>query len=635
MAFESRIIIGGEVQVGLATISRRAGVAVLLLLVVIASACRPPSEPRPAPRQVIFILLDAARLDRFGYMNYAHPTTPAMDDLAERGVVFRNHYAQATHTRASLPTLLYSRYFVPKMFPASSVIPLDSPDNLIHGFDEASISLPRALAEAGFETAAISAHSWIKPETRFGHEFDSLQDLSAESGRRIPVAQDVVDRALTWMGDHREDDFFLYLHMMDTHFPHALDADAQTFYGASEYRGVTVTGGVGDQDVSEALQGDDRRYMDAIYDGSLRYADRQIGRLVDAVRENGMLDETLFVITSDHGDHLLHTPRRFTHIGPWLEPLARIPWIVSYPKAFSEPVAVEAFSDSVDILPTILGLLELPHPAGKAFDGIDQSAVWKGEITGRERGISREGIRIGSFKLIIDDEAAALAGESAPSYDEISGALYDLASDPDELHDLWADRPELVEEIAGEYHAALREPWLRYKSAVSIEQPKVPFAISSRSFETPSEMIEVARDPSKERFDELVASGEWHLSRWTGPKWVLAGPGAEPMEISFPLPDGTYRVKVHAEGKGTIRFPQGHEAQIGGGAEDRQRVVGVDVGMVDVRDRRFMATLVPPEDEDWLRVTMLGFRAVRRELALKPEVDADRLEQLRILGYVD
>ena len=80
---------------------------------------------------------------------------------------------------------------------------------------------------------------------------------------------------------------------------------------------------------SVALQPAERDYLNALYDGSLRFTDREIGRLVDWFDKKGTLDQTVIAITADHGEHLMEVPRRFAHLGPWYDAVARIPLIIS------------------------------------------------------------------------------------------------------------------------------------------------------------------------------------------------------------------------------------------------------------------------------------------------------------------
>ncbi|MAG30307.1 MAG: hypothetical protein CL908_05350 [Deltaproteobacteria bacterium] len=623
---------------------------VIGLLVLAALACGEPAAESPASpsqddsgwassvgrRRVILILLDAARLDRFGYAGYSRPTTPVMDRLGAGGMVFLNHYAHATHTRKSLPNLLYSRYFLPSLFPSSSAVPFDTPANLLRRPDPESVSLPRLLMQTGFATAAISAHSWIKPGTRIAGEFQELQDLAGELHRYSPPAEIAVDRSIEWIDRHRGEDVFLYLHLMDTHFPHGFGADAREFFGADRYSGGRVTGGVAGQDTSQALMGVDRRYMDALYDGSLRSVDRQIGRLVEFLKREDMFDDTLIAITSDHGDHLLELPERFTHGGPWFETLARIPLIISYPTRFEEAIEVESFSELVDVAPTILGLLDLPMPAEKVFDGRNQLAVAQGRAAGSERVLSLHGIREGRYKLLLENPREFLSSNGDPADESVSGALFDLEEDPNEQHDLWSDEPEVVERLLGHHRSALHEPYRRFLAAVNHEQPKLPFAIASKHFEAAHDFVEAPRDSGPRRLQKMSQPGQWLRSRRSSPGWILAREGAAPLPISFAIPSGAYEVVVHAAGGGAIRLggnepiPLEHPTGSGDG-----RAVPTVVGVTRVDDEQFRAELIPPTDGSWLKVTMLGFRPMEDQQAGLEAIDEEHLEQLRALGYVE
>ncbi len=585
-------------------------------------------------RRVILILLDAARLDRFGYAGYSRPTTPVMDALGERGIVFLNHYSHATHTRESLPNLLYSRYFLPSLFPSSPSVPFDTPENLFRKPDAEAISLPKALEQAGFTTAAISAHSWIKPGTRIADEFQQLQDLSGELHRYSPPADIAVDRSIEWIDAHRGEDAFLYLHLMDTHFPHAFEADARVFFGEEKYAG-RVTGGVSSQDKSQALSGADRRYLDALYDGSLRSTDREIGRLVEFLRRESMLDETLIVITSDHGDHLLEHPGRFTHGGPWFETLGRIPLIVSYPKRFAAPLEIESFSELVDVAPTIFGLLDLPIPSGKAFDGQDQFAVAVKRAEGNARVLSLHGLRDARYKLLLENSRTLLAADEM-SLPSAKGSLFDLQEDPSELQDLWSSRPTIVDRLVADYLSALRAPYRRFLAAKNHEQPSLPFAISSKHFETSSPITRLPPETGPRQIQQESQPGQWLRSSGSGTAWILAREGADPLDISFAMPDGTYEVVVHAAGGGGIQMDGDEPIALSASANSLDGVARPSVvGATQVENESFSATLIPPADGAWMKVTMLGFRPMRNAEEALDAIDPEHLEQLRALGYVE
>ena len=148
-----------------------------LLLCVTVAACSGPAPPRRA----ILILLDAARADRFSSYGYERETTPVMDELASRGVLFENALSQATHTRTSLPSIMYSRYLVRSLFPGSDQVPFSSPEELFFSLDDEAISIPEAFSQEGIHTAMISAHSWLRPDTLFARSFDDVYDLASDA----------------------------------------------------------------------------------------------------------------------------------------------------------------------------------------------------------------------------------------------------------------------------------------------------------------------------------------------------------------------------------------------------------------------------------------------------------------------
>jgi arylsulfatase A-like enzyme len=307
----------------------------LIWALVAAGTIAACTEPAPPGRHVILILLDTARADRFGCYDARRQTSPNLDALAAGGAVFLNHFTQATDTRSALPRLIYSRHFTPPLFPLSARVPYSDPSDLFRRRDAEAISLPAVLAAHGFHTAMISAHTWLKPQTQFAREFVEAHDLSMlldpERGYPHPRAEAVVDFALDWLKRNRERDVFLYLHLMDIHSPRFFDDDAAALFEGDDqrWRGTRDV----DLDSPDALGPAERSVLDAIYDGSVRYTDRHLGRLFDLYRDWGVLESTLIAVTSDHGEHLLERPGELGHGGPWYDVVARVPLVVSYPSA--------------------------------------------------------------------------------------------------------------------------------------------------------------------------------------------------------------------------------------------------------------------------------------------------------------
>jgi arylsulfatase A-like enzyme len=585
-------------------------------------------------RQAILILLDTARWDRFMYAGYDPPTTPRMYQLGKQGITSNRHFAQATHTRPSLPSMLYSRYFMKAMFPSSSQVAFEGPRELMLKADDGAISLPRALQAEGFKTGAISTHSWILPETSFARQFQQFRSLSGESSEYAPQTDRAIDRAKEWIEVHRDDDYFLYIHLMENHFPHQFDDDAKVFFDGSDY--AVSRSGVNYTSNSGALKGDDRRFIDALYDGSLRHVDREIGRLVDFLHDQGLFDNTLIVITSDHGEYLLEVPNRMAHGGRWFDILARIPLIISYPGRVT-PGRLESFSELIDVAPTIMGLLQVEGITGKQFDGINLAEVSEGTIAGRSFAIAPGGLRTEEYKLIIDDPDEVLLGSVTPSFNEVNGSLYDLSEDPMELTDLWVERPEVVARLIEKYRRTLTHAYTRYMGSVNHEQPLSDFAISANHFESDIMIAEVEPWLDQQALLAIDSKTGWIRSMDWKNYWLLAIKDANPMEISFPIPNGRYQVGIEIAGAANMMLSGQDSAEVRGPTMSNfaeATTDHVEIGVSDVSDETFHLRIVPDSDSG-VKIKKIGFRPIEAGAVEPAPIDQDLLEQLRTLGYLD
>jgi arylsulfatase A-like enzyme len=614
----------------------RVGVAALVL------GCG-AAEP---PRGAIVILLDAARPDRFSAYGYPRRTTPNMDTLAERGVVFRDCFTQGTYTRSALPSLLYSRYHIRPLFPNSNQVPFSSPDDLFRKPDEESVSLPRALAKAGFRTAMISAHLWLKPNTIFASEFDEAYDLSAivpydRSKYRQPPAEKAVDFAIDWLAQNGDRSFFLYLHLMDTHFPHGFEEDAKRFLSPELHRQVPLERfepGGRPQNIQAGLSRSERMYLDAIYDGSLRYADRHIGRLLDFLGDR--LEHTLIAVTADHGEFLVEQPGRFGHGGRWYDLVAKVPLILFYPPAI-EPRVSDVPTELVDLMPTVLRLLDVPLPPGKRVDGTDLIAVVGGETPPREYAFMKRSVRGPRYKCLFSVPDEVLLADAAPAPDELSGELYDLDADPEETDDLWSSRPAAVADCLSRYRSKMTASYHRYLAAREDRLPRSPFAIDASHFATDEEVASASGSAEVTRHLE---SGEGWI-RWddSDRSYLLAHGSSGPMRIEFPVPSGRYRLSASMLGTGTAMI-DGQELRVtarplGPGQPLPRPLDHAPYGTVDVRGGRFVLTLAPDTSDSPFVIRYLGFRPVDSAGTTAsgddPERERELLERLRALGYVD
>lgn len=623
----------------------------LALLVggVLGCGGRGSSDP---PRRVVFILLDAVRADRMSAYGYERETTPALDALAANGVLARKHFALASQTRASLPQMLYSRYFTPSIFPDSYNVPLEEPWNLFQELDREAISLPRALAAAGFRTAALSAHAWLRPDTPFAAEFDELRRLGDEVPvdpfYGYPTAGQVTDAAITWLDRYRRDDVFLYLHYMDTHFPHPWGPEAQEFGGddldmEAVLRAFTPEGRLRDED--RPLTAEQRRYLDALYDGGLRHADREVGRLVDYLQRQGWLEETLIVVTSDHGEHLAEVPGRFEHGGPWFEVMGHVPWILHYPRRLPA-TDYAGLTSSIDVMPTVLSLLDVPLPDGARADGKDLAAAFGGaqttEAQGADAVYAPHGVRTERLHLVLPEDGDSrpetlLAEASPPDPDATQGSLYDVAQDPFETHNLWAARPEAVRDLLTRWHATLRPPFMRHARSRRDTPPEGRFAIAVRhvTVEPAAAVVETEEPPPP------PGDARWHWNRSWNAYWLAAAAGTPAATLSVDLPSGAYELRAAVAGACRLSTPGGPAVDLTGprvGALLGRRADPIPktdlhpYGPIRVEERRFQAILQAPDPDTPCLLRYLGFTPSD---VGSPDDSTEDDDRLRALGYVD
>lgn len=625
--------------------SKWLGLTVLLSVGLIAftATCRQDG----APRAIVFILLDAARADRVSAYGYDRATTPHIDALADRGTLFRQHFVQSTATRQSLPQLFHSRYFVPPIFPASPRVPLSAPHDLFRTVDAEAVALPRALAAEGFATVAISAHPWLREGTEFDALFQELYDLSSFEGvagkRPYPLGERVTEFALRWISERRDEDFFLYAHYMDTHFPHFFERDAREFFGSSTVppdlaRRFEDSGWPRHPEM--LLTEGERALLDALYDGSLRYADRQVGRVLDGLAEMGLTDTTLVVVTSDHGENLLEVPGRQEHGGPWYDTVGHVPLVISYPGRL-EPGVYDGLTEAVDLLPTIASLMDIRLPRSTVFDGTDLTALVKGDLPAKPHVFAIRGVRSASSKVLFeglrpDQLAARLSGRQPMRSRDLNGELYDLTSDPQETRNLWSEEPFTKRRLLLEYTRTLAPSYRRYQAAHQQSPPESAFAIAAKDFRVK------ATRPGSIRSDTSVnpQPESWLWSKHWRDYGLAGGSEAQPVAISFPLPSGSYELsaamtgecvlEVEGHGPRTLVGAPGDSGTAGGESPDEL----VAYGPVEIGEDSFEATLSVPTGDSPCSLRYFGFSPVGRGSEDDAEDREDLERRLRALGYV-
>jgi arylsulfatase A-like enzyme len=431
---------------------RRAVVAAALVVVAGSLAlARTRARPDPAPDfqgrraaasarpNVLLISVDTLRADRLSLYGYDRDTSPMLRRLAAESVVFTRAVSPGTWTLPGHAAMFTGR------FPGSLgalAIGAQLPSE--------AVTLAERLAEGGYRTGAVVANaSSLAQRLGWGQGFSAYSDeperlfaftpslntalwsfpvLRARVAGHWKSAQEVNRIATEWLAGDTTAPFFLFINYMDTHSPYVAPGEWPDRYpGRLRFLVEPVPAVMRDR---RDLTARESLHYKALYDGAVAYVDHEIGRLLAELGTRGDLDNTLVIVTSDHGE-FFGEHRLFHHeIGPY-EPVHRIPLIIRYPRAAH--VGVEhGWAQLVDVMPTVLDAIGVPQPAG--MDGevlprvrhpilIQQAPhPWSGRLHGRGLGRGYTGLYEGSHKLV--------------SFDDGSSMMFDLDQDPGETRNL-------------------------------------------------------------------------------------------------------------------------------------------------------------------------------------------------------
>jgi arylsulfatase A-like enzyme len=422
--------------------------SLLSLLPLVGGGC----SDAPAGRSIVIITLDTVRADHLGSYGYPLPTSPRMDELARRGVLFEAAYAPMPQTLPSHATLFTGHG--PRVHGAV--------ENA-YVMAEGTRSLAQMLEQRGYETAAFIAARILDDTTGIERGFATF-DLPTGVARdkQHPVerrADAVTDSALAWaLTRHTKGKpFLLWAHYYDAHGPWEpvawripRDGVREQVERRKEFSALpheSTEDAVGLKDVITMWHG---------YDNEVAEVDAQVGRLLAGLEQRGMLKDALIVIVGDHGEGLMEHDEKGHGVSVF-EELMHVPLIVAAPpgvlpaRRVAEPVRME------DLLPTLLDLADLgERPAGLPGLNLAPELRAGGALPVRPVFVERphytadgeryrralsHGWGFGLMAGVIDGT------EKLVRYPDDSQQLYDLAADPDELVDHAAQRPEVVERL--------------------------------------------------------------------------------------------------------------------------------------------------------------------------------------------
>jgi arylsulfatase A-like enzyme len=424
-----------------------AAVAIALIVVGVLSQLeiRIPSRPKGSPESlaslsqrddlnVVFVLIDTLRADHLSSYGYGRSTSPIMDEIARYGIRFEHVQAQSSWTKPSMASLWLGSY------PEHTGVHRSE-----DGLPEKATVPAEILKQAGFYTAGIFRNGWVATNFGFGQGFDLY--FKPQGSRRAERVQrrtlsaaklpghdlDLTEAAAEFLNAHAHERFLLYLHYMDVH---------QYVF-----------------DEGSALFG--TKYLDS-YDNAIHWTDRNMGLLFKELDDRDLLDKTLVVIASDHGEAFYEHGVE-GHAKNLYREVVETPLILSLPFRLNPGIVVEPVVRNIDVWPTVLDLLGLPPIPGSQGRSLVPLILAAGRGEALERAAEEE------LAIAQIDRWWAKAGETLPVASVVKGPwrliyrrqqadnmeLFDRRKDPLESRNLIGAHAEVAEELREEAESIL------------------------------------------------------------------------------------------------------------------------------------------------------------------------------------
>jgi len=461
--------------------------------------------PRFPGANLILISLDTLRADALSMYGGADQASPALAAFAKEAVVFAHARSQSPHTAPSHMSIFTSLF--PSVHGVQNVAVREHPARgesplLVRSIPHTIPTLADVLAASGYDTVGLSNGGNLNPSHGFDHGFRNYSYFLRDLPAHIAKAQEW----LAHFAETREPPFYFFWHTYEIHAPYLPPVEYAELFLADDYAGPLASRverfrrqssaedwGKEKWDLaeqywrnSEHFDESDVRYLHGLYLGEVAYTDAKLGTLFAELRAGGLLDSSIVVVLSDHGEQF-REHGSFGHDEVFEETL-RVPLLIRLPGGVMGGRRIDTPVALMDVMPTLLDLLDI-DPAkvpGLQMQGHSlAAAMLSGEepeaypITSEVRS-DRQGSAARYWWVAHYDSGLKLVRDGFSEGDEPAVHFFDLEDDPGEQRDLRGRADPRAARLAA-YHD-------RWHAAVEAAQPRYPDAGSELPPGTESEL---------------------------------------------------------------------------------------------------------------------------------------------------
>jgi arylsulfatase A-like enzyme len=405
---------------------------------------------------IVLIIVDTLRADHVGAYGYTRDTTPNVDEFAGEGILFRRAYSTSSKTTQSVGSIMTGLY------PHNHQV-----RSMYHRLDVSFKTLAERLKDDGYTTAAFIRNPWLRERSGFHQGFDHVNVINPKINELLVVqlllkmglieeqsdeAGGCTDDVIEWLHKNRNRRFFMWIHYMDPHWRYTPPSPFESLFDPG-FRGEFTVNDFNEHerlkfDVTEAEK--QLGHAVGLYDGEIAFNDKNVGRLLDTLKELEVYDNTLIIYTSDHGEEFGEHDAFYDH-GPYLyDEEVWVPLIVKLPGGGEAGKVIETPVSLIDITQTILEVAGSPYDLTK-MDGGGLMGVIKGlenhsliyaeseNIRDARERKYYDGIK-GKWRMVVSWPWKLIL---IPHPDGDIIELYNLVEDPLEKTDLSLDKPDV------------------------------------------------------------------------------------------------------------------------------------------------------------------------------------------------